>query len=92
MQSDGEAGLSNSDTNSLHSNTFDLDNPDSPSPVVYDPVSPEAHLDPYPIYQHLRDYQPLYYIAEHDAWALSRYTDVQEGLRDWETFSSAEGV
>ena len=66
--------------------------PDTNSPVVYDPVSPEAHLDPYPIYQQLRDHHPLYYIAKHDAWALSRYTDVQEGLRDWETFSSSEGV
>ena len=77
MQSYGEAGSSS---------------PVSSSPIVYDPVSPEAHLNPYPIYQQLRDHQPLYYVAEHDVWALSRYTDVQEGLRDWETFSSAEGV
>jgi len=70
------------------SSSPDMNSPDSSSSVVYDPVSPEAHLDPYPIYQQLRDHHPLYYVAEHDVWALSRYTDVQEGLRDWETFSS----
>ena len=85
MQSHVAPESGSPDKNSLDSNAFD-----SNSPVVYDPVSPEAHLDPYPIYQQLRDHHPLYYIAKHDAWALSRYTDVQEGLRDWETFSSSE--
>jgi len=59
---------------------------------IYDPVSPEAHEDPYPMYARLRDEHPLYYVAEHDVWALSRYADVKSALRDWETFSSAEGV
>lgn len=59
---------------------------------VYDPVSEQSHRDPYPAYARLREEFPLYYIARHDVWALSRYTDVRDSLRDWETFSSAEGV
>ena len=59
---------------------------------VYDPVSVQSHEDPYPAYARLRDEFPLYYIARHDVWALSRYADVRDALRDWETFSSAQGV
>jgi len=61
-------------------------------PDIYDPVSPEAHENPYPAYERLRDEYPLYRIEKHNAWALSRYQDVKEGLRDWELFSSAQGV
>ena len=72
MQSHAEAGLTRFDSNS----------PNSKSPVVYDPVSPEAHLDPYPIYQQLRDHHPLYYIAKHDAWATcSSLTKVEAQMR-----------
>jgi cytochrome P450 len=60
--------------------------------VRYDPVSHEAHENPYPIYERLRDEAPLYYVEPHDVWALSRYADVRDALRDWETFSSAQGV
>ncbi len=62
------------------------------APLVYDPVSVEAHTDPYPIYARLRDEAPLYFVEAHDVWALSRYHDVRDALRDWETFSSAQGV
>ncbi|NKB92602.1 MAG: cytochrome P450, partial [Candidatus Nanopelagicales bacterium] len=63
MQSHGEA----------ESSSLDSSSPVSKSQAIYDPVSPEAHLDPYPIYQQLREHHPLYYVAEHDVWALSRY-------------------
>lgn len=62
-----------------------------PDPI-YDPVSSLSHENPYPAYERLREDFPLYYIARHDVWALSRYADVKQGLRDWETFSSAQGV
>ena len=59
---------------------------------VYDPVSAQSHDDPYPAYARLRDEFPLYFIERHGVWALSRYADVRDALRDWETFSSAQGV
>ena len=64
---------------------------EQPDPI-YDPVSAQSHEDPYPAYERLREEFPLYYIQRHNVWALSRYADVKQGLRDWETFSSAQGV
>jgi cytochrome P450 len=48
--------------------------------------------DPYPIYSELREQHPVYYNRERDLWVLSRFEDVQAAARDWEIFSSADGV
>ena len=40
----------------------------------------------------LRDEAPLYYNGKHDFYALSRFQDVEQGLTDWNTFSSAKGM
>src|SRR4051794_22659165 len=40
----------------------------------------------------MRDEAPLYYNAEYDFYALSRYDDVLGALMDVETFSSAHGI
>jgi cytochrome P450 len=57
--------------------------------VYYDPYDVEIDTDPYPVWQRLRDEVPLYYNEQHDFFALSRFDDVERGLLDWETFSSA---
>ncbi len=59
--------------------------------VYYDPYDVSINADPYPTFARLRDEAPLYYNATHDFYALSRYEDVEAGLRDWQTFSSARG-
>ncbi|MDD9368915.1 MAG: cytochrome P450 [Acidimicrobiales bacterium] len=59
--------------------------------VHYDPYDVAINADPYPTFARLRDEAPLYYNAEYDFYALSRYDDVEAGLRDWQTFSSARG-
>ena len=51
----------------------------------------EIDADPYPVYRRLRDEAPLYYNEEYDFFAVSRFDDVQRGLIDRETFSSARG-
>lgn len=61
-------------------------------PEIWDPVSLQSHEDPYPAYARLREEFPLYRLSAHGAWALSRYADVRDALRDWETYSSAQGV
>lgn len=66
--------------------------PRVPGSLVYDPYAYEIHEDPYPIYRRLRDEAPAYHNAERGFWALSRYQDVYQAFRDWETYSSAEGV
>jgi cytochrome P450 len=59
--------------------------------VYYDPYDRAIDADPYPVYARLRDEAPLYYNEPHDFYAVSRFEDVQRGLLDRETFSSARG-
>lgn len=57
----------------------------------YDPFSVEAMRDPQRFYPTLRDSHPAYFLAEYDAYAISRYADVWDGFLDGEHFSEAEG-
>ncbi|MEE6175457.1 cytochrome P450 [Mycobacterium sp. 050134] len=60
--------------------------------VHFDPYDPSLTFDPYPVYKRLRDEAPLYRNDEYDFFALSRFADVEAGLRDHETFSSSRGT
>jgi cytochrome P450 len=62
------------------------------SPVYYDPYDFEIDADPYPIWRQLREERPLYYNEKYDFFALSRFEDVERGLVDWRTYSSARGT
>jgi cytochrome P450 len=57
--------------------------------LSYDPYDAEVDRDPYPVWKRLRDEAPLYRNEQYDFYALSRFDDVERGLLDWETFSSA---
>jgi cytochrome P450 len=57
--------------------------------IYYDPYDFEIDADPYPVWRRMREDAPLYYNEKHDFYALSRFDDVERGLLDWETFSSA---
>ncbi len=57
--------------------------------LSYDPYDAEVDRDPYPVWKRLRDEAPLYRNEQYDFFALSRFEDVERGLLDWETFSSA---
>lgn len=57
----------------------------------WDPFNPQYFANPYPVFARLREEAPLYYNEEHDFYAVSRYADVERGLMDYETFSSAKG-
>jgi cytochrome P450 len=60
--------------------------------VYYDPYDVVLNADPYPMFRRLREEAPLYYNAQLDFYAFSRYTDVDKGLVDHGTFSSARGA
>lgn len=60
--------------------------------LLFDPYDYEFHNDPYPLYARLRAEAPVYRNEELGFWALSRYSDVAPAVRDFETFSSANGV
>jgi cytochrome P450 len=58
-------------------------------PLVYDPYDYAIDADPHPVWKRLRDEAPVYYNAEHDFYALSRFDDVLAAHLDPATFSSA---
>ena len=62
------------------------------SHVRFDPYDVELIADPYPMFARLRDEAPLYYNAEYDFFAVSRFADVNKALVDHTTFSSARGA
>ena len=62
------------------------------APVEYDPFDGLLTGDPYGLYERLRAEAPVYFSERHRFWALSRYEDIQVAMRDWETFSTAQGV
>jgi cytochrome P450 len=59
--------------------------------AYYDPYDFEIDADPYPVWKRLRDEAPLYFNEKYGFYALSRYEDVEKGLNDWRTYSSAQG-
>jgi cytochrome P450 len=60
--------------------------------LYYDPYDFDIDTDPYPVWQWLRDEQPLYYNEKYDFFALSRFDDVERASVDWRTYSSAKGT
>jgi cytochrome P450 len=64
----------------------------SEAPVEFDPFSDVYFDDPYDMYRRLRDEAPVYHSERYGFWALSRYDDVVEAHKDWQTFSSSHGV
>jgi cytochrome P450 len=61
-------------------------------PVAWDPLDTRYKADPHSIWRRLRDEAPLYYNADLDFYALSRYADTDAAHRDAKTFSSAHGT
>jgi cytochrome P450 len=50
--------------------------------VFYNPFLPEVRLDPYPVYQQLREREPVQWNEHIEIWTLTRYADVAAVLRD----------
>lgn len=49
-------------------------------------------LDPYPVYAKMREIGPVVYLPQHDLYALPRYAEVSEVLRQPLRFVSSKGV
>src|SRR6478609_2531051 len=62
------------------------------SDLNYDPYDVELNLTPYPMFARLREEAPLYYNAQHDFYAVSRFDDVNKAVIDHETFISGRGA
>src|SRR6266481_5865055 len=58
---------------------------------AFDLYSPAIDADPFPYYATLREQYPCYWSESGKLWILSRYDDIVQATRDWETFSSSQG-
>src|SRR5260370_429803 len=57
-----------------------------------DLYSDEVHLNPFPHFKKLRDLGAAVWLPQHAAWAIPRYKDVKESLRNTDVFVSGQGV
>jgi cytochrome P450 len=57
----------------------------------FDIYSPLIDSDPFPFYAELRKKYPCYWSESAQLWILSRYADIVEACRDWQTYSSTQG-
>jgi cytochrome P450 len=60
--------------------------------VYYDPYDEAIHLDPYPVFQRLRNEMPLYHNDRYGFYALSRFDDCERAAVDRDTYVSRHGV
>lgn len=57
--------------------------------VYYDPYDVDIAADPWPTYARLREEAPIYHNERYRFWAISRYSDVEAALANWEAFSNS---
>lgn len=55
----------------------------------FDPLSAPYLADPYPLYDRLREAEPVFHVPSLDLYIVTRYAEVVQVLRDNETFSAA---
>ncbi|MCU1390576.1 MAG: cytochrome, partial [Ilumatobacteraceae bacterium] len=60
--------------------------------VYYDPYDFEIDVDPYPVWKRMRDEHPLYFNEKYGFYALSRFDDVDAGLKDFGRLISGKGT
>jgi cytochrome P450 len=65
--------------------------PPGPS-LALDLYSREALLNPHETYRRIREAGAAVWLQKHRMWAIGRFRDVREALRDDETFRSGKGV
>ena len=56
------------------------------------PRSGATWRDPFGMYAHLRESDPVHHVEDGDYWVLTRFADVFDAARDTATFSSAQGL
>jgi cytochrome P450 len=60
--------------------------------LYWDPFTPELRDDPYPLWKRLRDEAPVWHNDRYDFWALTRFADIEEAHKDYDTFVSSHGT
>jgi len=60
--------------------------------LYWDPYDSRFAVNPWPLFNRIREEAPLYYNEPHDFYALSRFRDIELAITDTATFSSAHGI
>ena len=60
--------------------------------LKYNPFNEQLWQDPWSVYKTLRNEDPVYYIEELDAWALTRFADIWNASMDRENFTATHGT
>lgn len=58
----------------------------------FDPGLPEQAANPFPHLERARNEVPVFFLEKYGLWAITRYEDVREALRDTKTFSSSRMI
>jgi cytochrome P450 len=64
----------------------------APTDIYYDPYDFGIDADPYPVWRRMRDDVPLYHNEKLDFYALTRWADVENGLKDHGRLLSSHGT
>ena len=63
------------------------------APVLgVDPFADQFLADPFAFHDAMRDAGPVFWLERYRIWGMARHAEVQEALRDWETYCSSAGV
>jgi cytochrome P450 len=57
-----------------------------------DPFAIETILNPYALHEQLREAGPVAYLEKYNSYAVGRFEDVRNILKDWQNFTSAGGA
>ncbi|WP_019528269.1 cytochrome P450 [Dasania marina] len=60
--------------------------------IKYNPFDEKLLQDPWPTYHAMRDQDPVYYIEEFDAWALTRFDDIWQASLDKTHYTASHGT
>lgn len=55
----------------------------------YDPLDPITVLDPYPVFNRLREEGPVFHLPEFDHYIVTRFEDIEQVMLDRDTWSAA---
>lgn len=64
----------------------------NPVTVDIDPFADEFLADPWPDLESVREAAPVVFLPRYDVWAVARYAEVVQVLREARQFSSAAGI
>jgi cytochrome P450 len=60
--------------------------------ICYNPFAAGFYENPRPVYQRLRDEDPVHWSPECNFWVLSRYDDVRAAVLNWKVYSNEAGA